>query len=133
MPQPNASLELQYRVQDADLASKVALDGRDAFPEVFATSRMVALMEVAAARLLAPELGAGQLSVGVEVEIKHTAATAVGESVTAKATFLGMEGKFYRFSVELFDAAGLAGSGYHTRAIIDSQRLLDGARKRRAA
>ena len=38
-------LELQYRVQAKDLAKALSLNDQDDFPEVFATSRMIALME----------------------------------------------------------------------------------------
>ena len=129
---PNASLEFAYRVQERDLASILSIDPGDDFPEVFATSRMIALMELAAARLMRGELQSGDLSVGVGVDLKHTAATLEGETVRVKATFLGMDGKFFRFTVELFDAAGLAGGGQHTRAIVKTERLLEGARKRAA-
>jgi predicted thioesterase len=124
------ALELEYRVREADLASALSIDPSDDFPAVFATSRMVALLELAAARLMKGELGPGELSVGVGVEVKHHAATLSGETVRAKATFIGMDGKFFRFAVELFDPAGLAGSGQHTRAIVRTGRLLEGAQKR---
>ena len=87
-------------------------------------------MELAAARLMRSELQDGELSVGVGVNVKHTAATPVSEIVRVRATFRGMEGKFFHFTVELFDGGGLAGGGEHTRAIIRLDRLLDGARKR---
>lgn len=38
----------------------------------------------------------------------------------------------HRFRVEAFDDAGLIGEGEHTRAIIDTQRLVAGAAKRKA-
>ena len=41
-----------------------------------------------------------------------------------------MEGKLYKFRIEAFDPAGKIGEGEHTRAIIDSERLLTGAKKR---
>ena len=104
----------------------------DAFPAVFATSRMIALMELAAARLMKPELQAGQLSVGVSVNVRHTAATPVGCKVRAVATYLGPEGKLSRFRVEAFDEAGSIGDGEHTRAIVYTERLVAGAEKRRA-
>ena len=126
------ALEIEYRVRESDLASALSIEPGDSFPAVFATSRMVALMELAAARLMNSELKPGELSVGVGVEVKHHAATLNGEIVRAKATFLGMDGKFFRFAVELFDAAGLAGSGQHTRAIVRTERLLEGAKKRAA-
>ena len=75
---PNASLEFAYRVQEGDLAQILSIDPSDDFPAVFATSRMIALMELAAARLMRSELQSGDLSVGVGVEVKHTAVTLEG-------------------------------------------------------
>ena len=59
------SLEFDYTVRDSDLAKSLSIDPADSFPEVFATSRMIALMELAAARLMRSELQDGELSVGV--------------------------------------------------------------------
>lgn len=119
-------------VSNEDSAKALAVSLEDDFPEVFATLRMVALMELAAARGMKKLLNAGQLSVGVGVDIKHLAATPVGVEVRATATFLGMAGKLYRFKVEAFDAGGLIGEGEHTRAIVSTERLLDGAASRNA-
>ncbi len=115
---------------DSDMAKALAISVEDDFPEVFATSRMIALMELAAARCMKPLLTAGELSVGVGVDITHMAATQKGVEVTARATFSGMEGKLYGFTLEAFDAAGLVGKGRHTRAIVSTERLLAGARSR---
>jgi predicted thioesterase len=92
---------------------------------------MIALMEVAAARAMRPLLGPGQLSVGVSLDVRHTAATPVGSQVRATANYLGTEGKLLRFKIEAFDDAGLIGTGEHTRAVVDTARLLSGAEKRR--
>jgi predicted thioesterase len=43
---------------------------------------------------------------------------------------VGPDGKLHRFRVEAFDDAGRIGEGEHTRAIIETQRLLSGAAKR---
>jgi len=48
------------------------------------------------------------------------------------ATYLGEEGKLFRFKVEAFDEAGSIGEGEHLRAIIATERLLAGAAKRKA-
>jgi predicted thioesterase len=114
-------------VGSADSAKGLSLSPGDNFPDVFATSRMIALMEVAASRLMKPGVPDGQLSVGVGVNIQHLAATPVGIEVKAVATFLGMEGKLYRFKVEAFDSGGLVGQGEHTRAVVKAERLLAGA------
>ena len=114
-----------------DLASTLVPDRPGAFPDVYATSRMVALMELAAARCLEPLLEEGELSVGVTVDIRHLAATPPGAQVTATARYLGREGGLYRFEVTAVDPGGEIGRGEHQRAIIRTDRLLAGAEKRR--
>jgi fluoroacetyl-CoA thioesterase len=113
-----------------DMAKAQRLGGDDEFPEVWATSRMVLLMEIAATRLMKPIVGAGNMSVGVGVYIKHLAATPVNSKVRARATFTGREGKLYKFTVEAFDVGGKVGEGDHTRAIISTERLVAGAATR---
>ena len=130
MLQPGDTGEASFIATDRDMAKALAVSPEDDFPEVFATSRMIALMELAGARLMKTILEPNQLSVGVGVSIKHLAATPNNTRVTAVATFLEMEGKLYKFRIEAFDTAGKIGEGEHTRAIIDSERLLTGARKR---
>lgn len=126
-----ASASVQLTVTPADLASALSLDPLDRFPEVFATSRMVALLELAAARVLQPLLAEAELSVGVTVEVTHSAPTACGETVCATARYTGQEGKFYLFDVFAEDAGGEIGRGTHRRAIISTARLLEGAQRRR--
>lgn len=122
--------ECVYTVQQKDLASEVGVSSEDTFPEVFATSRMIGLMEVSAARLMKSLLKPGELSVGVGVDVKHFAPTPVDEEVKAVSTFTGCEGKLYLFDVEVFDRAGKVASGKHTRAIVVADRLMTGAKSR---
>ncbi len=122
--------ELRFTVQQSDSAKSLEMSADDSFPDVFATSRLVAFMEMAATRLMKPLLEPGQHSVGIEVSIKHTAATPIGGHVRTVATYLGPHGSLFRFKVEAFDDAGAIGNGVHTRAIINTTRLLVGAAKR---
>ena len=121
---------IEYKVENKDLAKNLQISSEDKFPEVFATARMVALMECSAAKMLLPFLEEGQLSVGVEVNIKHLAPTLSGDVAVSTATFEGMEGKLYKFSLEVVDSAGVVGTGTHTRAIVTEERLMAGANKR---
>ena len=121
----DSKVELTYTIQSGDLAKNLSLDSQDEFPEVFATSRMIALMELAAARLMKPVLSENELSVGVNVT--HLAATPKNEEVKAVATYKGKKGSFYKFSVELYDRGGKVGFGAHTRAIVDTERLVQDA------
>lgn len=123
--------EAALTVAHSDTAAALSISSEDRFPEVLATARMAALMELAAARVLRPHLKEGELSVGYSLDVRHTAATPVGCEVKAVATFLGPEGRLFRFRVEAFDEAGLIGEGEHVRAIIATERLVAGAEKRR--
>jgi predicted thioesterase len=127
---PGESREVTLAVGMADTAQALSLSPEDSFPAVFSTSRMIALMELAAARLMKPMLGPGELTVGVSVNVRHTSATPVGGTVRAVATYLAPEGKLFRFRVEAFDDAGPVGEGEHTRAIVSTERLLAGAARR---
>ena len=122
--------EAAFIATDKDMAKALSISSEDDFPEVFATSRMIALMELAAARLMRGILEPNQLSVGVGVSIQHLGATPNNTEVRGVATFLGKEGRLYKFNVEAFDNGGKIGEGEHTRAIVDIERLLSGARKR---
>lgn len=124
--------ELAYTVKKADLASEVAVSTEDVFPEVLATSRMIGLMEVAAARVMRTQLKDGEISVGVGVDIKHFAPTPANEDVQVMATFLKMEGKLFLFEVEVFDRAGRVASGTHTRAIVVMDQIMAAAKTRMA-
>ena len=132
MLKPGDSASASFVATDRDMASSLSVSAEDSFPEVFATSRMIALMELAGARLMKRILEPQQLSVGVGVCVKHLAATPNDTQVSAVATFLEMEGKLFKFRVEAFDPAGKIGEGEHTRAVIDGDRLINGAKKRMA-
>ena len=129
-PELNATETATLVVGPQDLASSISSETGDSFPQVLATARMVALMEVAASRVLKPLLGPGELSVGVTVDITHTAPTPVGAEVTATARYAGREGKLFLFEVSCADKGGEVGRGWHKRAIVSSERLQSGAAKR---
>ena len=129
-PLLNSTTTAQMVVGDSDLASALTMRSEDAFPAVFATARMVALMEIASARLLHSCLGAGELSVGVSVEVTHTAPTPKGATVMAEARYVGREGKLFLFELVASDQAGEIGRGRHKRAIVSVERLQAGALKR---
>ncbi len=131
MIQIGDSAEASITVEHSDTAAVIAIAPEDSFPAVFSTSRMIALMELAAARALRPMLQPEQLSVGVSLAVEHRAATPVGGHVRAVATYLRPEGKLFRFKVEAFDDAGPIGDGEHVRAIVATERLMAGAAKRK--
>jgi fluoroacetyl-CoA thioesterase len=129
--EPGATFKFRYTVTDADTAAALKQITGDDFPAVFATTRCIALLELAAGRLLKQDCAPGQLSVGVVVDVKHLAATPVGAWVEAEATYTGRNGRLYVFEVGARDPGGEVMRGRHERAVIDEARLLEGAEKRR--
>ncbi len=121
---------LELKVEEKDLAKNLNISKYDNFPSVLATARMVALIEASAAKVLIPYLKDGELSVGVEINVKHLAPTLENDTAISTATFDGMEGKLYKFSILVEDSAGKIGSATHTRAIVSEERLITGAKKR---
>ena len=132
MPEPeiNATATAELVVGPNDLASSISSEYGDSFPAVLATARMVALMETAAARVLQPLLGPGELSVGVTVDITHSAPTPPGVLVKATARYTGREGKLFAFEISAEDQGGEIGRGSHKRAIVETERLVRAAAKR---
>jgi len=116
---------VQIVTQD-DLASILG-EMDDIFPKVFATSKMVALMEVAASRVLKKSLRSGECSVGLEININHVSPTSMGEKVRAQAILIEIVDHIFTFTVKAFDESGLIGEGTHKRSIVDIERLEKGA------
>jgi len=116
---------VQIVTQD-DLASILG-EVDDIFPKVFATSKMVALMEIAASRVLKKFLLSGECSVGIEININHVSATSIGAKVRAQATLIDFVDNVFTFTVQASDESGLIGEGTHKRSIVNIERLEKGA------
>jgi fluoroacetyl-CoA thioesterase len=95
-----------------------------AMPEVYGTPLMIYLMEVAAADAIQPHLPEGWVSVGVQVNVKHLAATPVGLTVTATAKVISIEDNAVVFTVEAHDGREKIGEGRHVRAPVHLERFV---------
>ena len=128
---PEATGEVLLTVTPAETAARGALETGEAFPEVFATACMVREMERAAAKLMRPLLGPGQLSVGVRVEVSHIAPTPVSGSGRHPGPLHRPGGQALLVRVWSEDGGGTIGKGRHARAVVEEARLLDAAEARR--
>lgn len=93
-------------------------------PKVYSTPSMIFLMETAAGNALQPHLPPGWVSVGVDVNIRHLAATPVGRLVTSRATVTAVTDKLVTFDVEARDGGTLIGRGSHSRAPVELARFV---------
>jgi fluoroacetyl-CoA thioesterase len=90
---------------------------------VYATPAMVALMEQAAVDCVDRHLKPGEATVGVLLDVKHTAATPPGLEVSAEATLTAVDGRKLSFSIVARDAAGPIGEATHIRLVVDVARF----------
>ena len=93
-------------------------------PTVFATGFMVGLMEWTCLKVLAPHLGEGEGSLGVQIDVSHIAATVPGQTVTVDAECTKVEGRRVWFKVRAHDGIDLIGEGRHERMIISWTRFV---------
>ena len=91
---------------------------------VLATPAMMALMENAAMLAVAPHLPEGSTTVGGHITASHIKPTRVGETVTATATVIKMDGKKIEFEVKAHCGDTLLGEGTHLRFIVDKEKFM---------
>ena len=91
--------------------------------EVFGTPMMIALMENAAWRAVANSLEAGDVTVGIVVNVRHLAATPLGQHVRATAKLIEIDGRRLAFNVEAYDEKRKIGEGQHERIIVNLERF----------
>jgi predicted thioesterase len=91
--------------------------------DVFGTPAMIALMEEASINTVDKNLPEGFATVGIELNIKHLAATPKGMNITASAELIEINGKRLVFKVEAFDEVEKIGEGTHQRYIIELEKF----------
>ncbi|MEA2988790.1 MAG: fluoroacetyl-CoA thioesterase [Alphaproteobacteria bacterium] len=90
---------------------------------VLATPVMINLIEAAALKAVEHLLPAGHQSLGIHLDVRHTAATPVGLRVTATAEVTGVEGRTITFRVEAHDEREPIGGGTHQRVVVSVARF----------
>lgn len=91
---------------------------------VLATPAMMALMENAAMLAVAPHLPEGSTTVGGHISASHIKPTPIGETVTATATVVKVDGKKIEFEVKAHCVDILLGEGSHLRFIVDREKFM---------
>ncbi len=86
---------------------------------VYETPAMISDIEYACRDLLFENLPSGWDSVGVVVDIRHLAATPLGESVSVCVMIDQITGRRVRFQCEVRDAEEIVGDGIHERFLVD--------------
>ena len=91
---------------------------------VFASPMLIALMEGAAVDCIEAHLPVDHQSLGVHLDVSHTAPTPLGFTVTATATLSAIDGRKLTFDVSAHDGTDRIGTGRHTRILVDTGRFM---------
>lgn len=91
---------------------------------VFASPMLVNAAEAAAVACVEHLLPADHQSLGMHLDVTHSAPTPEGLTVTAKAELVEIAGRKLVFKVSAHDGVEPIGSGTHTRIVVDTPRFL---------
>lgn len=125
---PGLTATHSYTVTAANTVPHLAMDRStfDDIPEVLATAYMAVMMEGACTKVLRSHLDANEGSLGIAINVTHTAATVPGQTVTVTATIEKIEGRKITFHVAAHDGLDKIGDGTHIRAIVPWDRFKAG-------
>ena len=128
MLRPGIAFEQTFSVTK-DLTARVVGSGT---LDVLATPVMIARMEEAAWRAVAPELPEDSGTVGTHMDVKHVSPTPVGMTVTCACELTEIDGRRLVFRITMSDEAGEVGHGTHERFLVGKERFMEKAEKKRA-
>ena len=93
-------------------------------PSVFATGYMVGLFEFACIKAINEHIDwPRQQTVGIHINVSHTAATPPGFTVTVKGRLEKIDGRKLAFSLTAHDGVDTISKGTHERFIIDADKF----------
>lgn len=87
-------------------------------PAVLSTPKLIGLIERTARESLYPFLEENERTVGAEIEVRHLAATPIGQQVTITTRVIHVETKLVDFQFDVRDEHEVIARGLHKRAVI---------------
>ena len=118
--------ELRFRVPDSKTVPALYPEASEfqAMPRVLATGYMVGLIEWACIQAVNPHIDwPNEQTVGISINVDHTAATPPGLEVCARVKLIEVDGKRLVFETELSDGVDNISKGTHERFIINAEKF----------
>ena len=109
--------------EDIVTAENTALALSSGSLKVYATPAMIRLIERAAAELVEKNLPSELTSVGISLNVRHSAPTPCGLTVRADVKIISVDGRKITFDAVAFDERGEIGRGSHERFIVDKVKF----------
>jgi fluoroacetyl-CoA thioesterase len=117
---PGVSLTRRIAI---DRDRTISFMGEDA--RVYATPSMIMDIERTCRDLIMEHADAGEDSVGIEVSVKHLAATLPGMNVEIVVKVTSVEGRKVTFDVSAKDELDAVSSGTHSRFVVDVGKTVE--------
>jgi fluoroacetyl-CoA thioesterase len=121
-PSLQAGVSMTRRIT-VDRDRTVGFMGEDA--RVYGTPLMIMDVEQTCRNLIMEHADAGEDSVGIEVGVKHLAATLPGMTVDIEVRVASVDGRKVTFDVSAKDELDAICSGMHTRFVVDTSKTVE--------
>jgi fluoroacetyl-CoA thioesterase len=121
-PSLQAGVSMSRRIT-IDRDRTIGFMGEDA--RVYATPSMIMDIERACRDLIMQHADAGEDSVGIEVSVKHLAATLPGMTIEIAVRVATVEGRKVTFEVSAKDELETISSGTHARFVVDTAMTIE--------
>jgi fluoroacetyl-CoA thioesterase len=118
--QPGTSMTRRIAI---DRDRTIGFMGEDA--RVYATPSMILDIEKTCRDLIMEHADAGEDSVGIEVSVKHLAATLPGMNVEIVVKVASVEGRKVLFEVSAKDELEAISTGTHSRFVVDVGKTIE--------
>lgn len=99
---------------------------------VYGTPYLVRDMEEASRRLILEHADAGEESVGMDVAIKHVAATPLDWNVEIETKIVAVEGRKVTFEITARDELEVIGTAIHNRFVVDIAKTAERVKAKQA-
>jgi fluoroacetyl-CoA thioesterase len=123
---PGLTFEFQFKVPENKTVPHLypEMPEGQVMPKVFATGYLVGLFEFSCIKFINPHLDwPEEQSVGIGININHTAATPPGFTVTVRGRLEKVEGKKLSFSLSADDGVDKISEGTHERFVINAEKF----------
>ena len=95
----------------------------DGMPQILCTPWLIWFLEHSARNAVLPLLEPGESTVGVVVNVEHTAPTPLGVEVVCRARVIYADGPLISFQIEAHDEHEQIARGTHKLRVIEAARL----------
>lgn len=130
---PGMKFEFDFTIPESKTVPYIYPESEEfqQMPKVFSTGFMIGLIEWACVRFVNNYIDwPSQQSVGIDVNLNHTAATPPGLTVKVSGELTEVDGRKLTFSITAHDGIDKITEGTHQRFIVDAEKFAARAAKK---